>query len=81
MKNLLTLFLTIATIVALPSICWSQDNTEPEITKSLDSVITSVRFPLTGKNSPTSAEMFFKNYLKAKPDDEFRQTRHIIGRR
>jgi bacillolysin len=45
------------------------------ITKRPDGVITSVNFS-AAENPPTSADDFFNVYLKIKPYDEFRKTRH-----
>jgi bacillolysin len=63
------------------SLSCADEDIEPQyddglvITKRQDGVITSVNFS-GAENPPTSADEFFRDYLKIKPYDEFRKTRH-----
>lgn len=53
----------------------AQDKQNPTIHKLRNGTIGAVEFSLT-EESPSSAQAFFQEYLKIKPDDDFRKEEH-----
>lgn len=66
-----------ALFIAAPFLCFSQEKAkEPIVIKDKTGIIQSVEFPDSIKSFkiPSSSDAFFKNYLNASVNDEFRKT-------
>jgi bacillolysin len=76
------IFLYLA-LSAIPVLCMAQDDKPGHtIERNKDGSVSSVRFSSRGeeKNIPASADVFLREYLEVKPDDQFNKVPHVSKR-